>query len=464
MATTSKRRFGEQSYFNQTNSNIPTGQRYLTIKGTVGNEALNALSVFQKTKGLVAISSYADIIAKLKDGTLLVLTKNKQAAEIIIKAKTLANVDIIVAEHEFLNYTKGIIFSNDLVNVSSDELLEEFKAQHVVEIYRIQKRKPNSDSFENTSGLILTFNLTNIPETIIAGYVNIRVRQYIPNPLRCRKCQVFGHTKNRCSNDAACDVCSIKDAHKLPCENTKKCVNCGGLHSSFDRKCEVFIKEAEIMFLKTTQRISYFDAKKQVEEKIKQQQQQHLFAEVVANNANVPADVNEINTLKAMIEEMNKTAKASKLELLNKFEEVSRDNKKLLAVNQQLVNKLESQSIYIKKLQSDLDGKDMPSQKDSRKESKSRKKLNALSVPKETSADISGSGGFSGELRPQTPLIKTIVKSGNPNETNISKNNNSAYATFPIPAFNLKTPSGANVFLPKIPNQRSRSPDLDPME
>lgn len=216
----SKRKYTDQSssFFNQKNCSVPTGQRYITIKSLDSNKSLNELSVFQKTKGLAAISTFADIVAKLKDGTLLVLTKTKQAADIIIRAKHLANVEIVVAEHEFLNFTKGIIFSNDIINLTNAELLEEFKSQHVVDVYRIQKRKPNSDEFENTSGLILTFNLMQIPETIIAGYVNIRVRQYIPNPLRCRKCQLFGHTKNKCTNEAACDVCSIRKFIIYPVE------------------------------------------------------------------------------------------------------------------------------------------------------------------------------------------------------------------------------------------------------
>lgn len=180
-----------------------------------------------------------------------------------------------------------------------------------------------------------------IPETIIAGYVNIRVRQYIPNPLRCRKCQLFGHTKNKCTNEAACDVCSIKEVHNLPCGNPKQCVNCGGSHSSFDRKCEVFIKEAEIMFLKTTQRISYFEAKKQVDERTRQQLS---LAEVVSSNQNPLENKDEISKLKDMIEELNRTSTANQIELNKKLEALSLDIKKLASINENLTKRIESQA------------------------------------------------------------------------------------------------------------------------
>lgn len=461
-----KRKYPDQSssFFNQKNSNVPTGQRYLTIKSLDGNKALNELSVFQKTKGLAAISTFADIVAKLKDGTLLVLTKTKQAADIIIRAKHLANVEIVVAEHEFLNFTKGIIFSNDILNLTNAELLEEFKSQHVVDIYRIQKRKPNSDEFENTPGLILTFNLMQIPETIIAGYVNIRVRQYIPNPLRCRKCQLFGHTKNKCSNEAACDVCSIKDVHNLPCGNTKQCVNCGGSHSSFDRKCEVFIKEAEVMFLKTTQRISYFEAKKQVDEKNKQQLS---LAAVVSSNQNPSENSSEISKLKDMIEELNRTAKASQLELVKKLEELSLDNKKLVSINEKLTKRIESQAKTIVNLQS--------SSKEKRKNQKSPVVFNTRTgvcnkpqtstvskIQLDNFLNLPGSSGINtSPLYPQTPLLITTEKK----QTNIT-NTITPISNILVKnqTFTLKKPSNPNILPTNIADLNPENHNPDSME
>lgn len=346
----------KESYFDQIKKYNPTGERYLVIKSLDNNNAgLNSLSVFQKTKGLSAITLQADIIAKLKDGSLLVLTKTKAAAENIINSKVLAGVAIIAREHESLNFTKGIIFCNDLINLSNEDLLDEFKLQHVVEIYRIQKRSQlQKDTFEPTSGLILTFNLPSLPEIIKAGYLNIQVRQYIPNPLRCRKCQVFGHSKNSCQNVQTCDICTLTEEHPLPCVNEKKCVNCGGSHPSFDRKCNVYIKEAEIMYIKTMEKVSYFEAKRRYNANLKDEMS---FAQAVANNLSAPLPNAEIEALKKSIEEINKQNNERHAQLIKKLDDLTIENKNLNEANAKLLIRVENQSKTISNLKQNADNK-----------------------------------------------------------------------------------------------------------
>lgn len=267
------------------------------------------------------------------------------------------------------------------------------------------------------------------------------MRQYIPNPLRCRKCQLFGHTKNKCTNESACDVCSIKETHDLPCNNTKKCV---GLHSSFDRKCEVFIREAEVMFLKTTQRISYFDAKKQVKERNKRQLS---MAEVVSSNQNPPEDISEISKLKGMIEELNRTYKASQLDLNKKLDELSSDNRKLASLNENLTKRLESQTKTIINLQNTL--------KEKRKGPKSPvvfktasgiyRKSHTVKESKILQGTLMTPPGFSGEkttsVFSQIPLITPITE----NEKSKTTNTTTSNSLFKSSSFTLKTPSNPNV-------------------
>lgn len=351
---TTKRK--KESYFDQNKKNNPSGERYLVIKSLDENNAgLNSLSVFQKTKGLAAIAFQADIIAKLKDGSILVLSKTKIAAENIIKSNVFAGIPIIAREHESLNFTKGIIFCNDLINLSNEELLEEFKLQHVVEIYRIQKRSQTiRDGFEPTSGLILTFNLPSLPEYIKAGYLNIKIRQYVPNPLRCRKCQVFGHSKNRCQNDSKCDICTLTEEHPIPCVNDKKCVNCGGAHPSFDRKCKVYIKEAEIMYIKTMEKVSYFEAKRRYDASLKDNMS---FAQTVVSNLSAPLPNTEIELLKKSIEEINKQNNERHAQLMEKLDNLTNENEKLTKANAELVLKVENQSKTITSLKQNNNSK-----------------------------------------------------------------------------------------------------------
>ncbi|GFU46753.1 hypothetical protein TNCV_4684031 [Trichonephila clavipes] len=47
-----------------------------------------------------------------------------------------------------------------------------------------------------------------LPSTIRAGYRNCRIRLYIPNPLRCFKCQRFGHSQTSCRGQLTCSRCA----------------------------------------------------------------------------------------------------------------------------------------------------------------------------------------------------------------------------------------------------------------
>ena len=64
-------------------------------------------------------------------------------------------------------------------------------------------------------------------------YQRYRVDPYIPSPLRCFKCQKFGHRRDFCrSSTAVCSVCSEAGHDDRECTNTPKCLNCAGDHGS----------------------------------------------------------------------------------------------------------------------------------------------------------------------------------------------------------------------------------------
>ena len=56
-------------------------------------------------------------------------------------------------------------------------------------------RRKVHGNFVPTATLILTFDRTSLPDRIRCGFFKPRMRQYVPNPLRCFKCQSFGHTQ-----------------------------------------------------------------------------------------------------------------------------------------------------------------------------------------------------------------------------------------------------------------------------
>ncbi|GFW42334.1 uncharacterized protein TNCV_1207861 [Trichonephila clavipes] len=102
-----------------------------------------------------------------------------------------------------INYSRGDISEPDSLNTPESEILEDFSQQGVIQVRRITIKKKDSTIIP-TKHLILTFNSPKLPTTIKAGYLNCKIRAYIPNPLRCFKRQRFGHSQIACRGQLMC--------------------------------------------------------------------------------------------------------------------------------------------------------------------------------------------------------------------------------------------------------------------
>ncbi|GFT16242.1 probable RNA-directed DNA polymerase from transposon X-element [Trichonephila clavipes] len=101
-----------------------------------------------------------------------------------------------------------------------------------------------------------------LPQTIKAGYLNCKIRPYIPNPLRCFKCQRFGHSQTACRGQLTCSRCASVGHASSDCTLEQKCVNCSQPHSADSKLCPKWKIEKEIQTIKTNRNISYIEARK----------------------------------------------------------------------------------------------------------------------------------------------------------------------------------------------------------
>jgi hypothetical protein len=172
---------------------------------------------------------------------------------------------VTCSPHRSLNTSKGVIRCRDLRDCSDDEILAELRSQGVIEVKHIMTKK--NGVFEPTNTFILTFNVPVTPKLIKAAYLKINVEPYIPNPLRCFKCQRFGHGTSTCSRNAACAKCGQEGHTDSSCQNTPHCANCAGSHVSYSKDCSVWIKQREITQVKFEKNITFFEARKLVEQR-----------------------------------------------------------------------------------------------------------------------------------------------------------------------------------------------------
>ena len=234
---------------------------WLVVEGTEQEKPISALSPFAIQKGFQGIAGDPQSVKRLRNGSFLIQCKSKKQSEQLLRATRLVDRGMRVTPHKQLNSSKGVIRCPDLKGVSEEEIKTELASQGVTEVHRVTIRKGTERVSTNT--LFLTFCNPVLPPVLKVGYLNVRVQLYVPSPMRCFKCQKFGHVRDRCSGEEVCGVC-CKATHDGPCTDPAHCANCGGDHPSSSRNCPVWIQESSIQKVKTEKKISFFEARRQV--------------------------------------------------------------------------------------------------------------------------------------------------------------------------------------------------------
>ena len=178
--------------------------------------------------------------------------------------KVTTTISLTVTPHRTKNTSKGVITCYDLKETNETDIVDGLAAAGVVNAVKIKtKRGPE---LIPTNSIILTFNRKELPTEVAVGYLRVKVRPYVPNPMRCFRCQRFGHTKMFCRNQVTCGRCADTGHTVEDCTSeTLRCVNCGegtnNKHASYDKTCPTLCKEKEINTLKATRNISFKEAR-----------------------------------------------------------------------------------------------------------------------------------------------------------------------------------------------------------
>ena len=159
----------------------------------------------------------------------------------------------------------GIPLDTDILDIEK-ELKVQNSFVDIEKVFRLQKFDKIQDKRTDTESVIIVYNSEIVfPSYLYLGYRRLNVKQFIPHPLRCFKCQRFGHISKNCRGKLKCPFCG--DNHSFDkCQNSdnKKCSNCGGSHSAGFKGCSVFMKAQEIKEFSLQKKISYAEATKQI--------------------------------------------------------------------------------------------------------------------------------------------------------------------------------------------------------
>lgn len=238
----------------------PPNPKYIVMETNDSNKPLSSYSCFAVHRAIQIISKDITSISQLRDGSLLLLVNNKQTADKFLNSKELFGLCKIKCKlHENLNCTKGTIYAPYLNDIPDEEIISELSDQGVVGVHKFQKLVENKPT--NTGVLLLTFDLYHLPDKIKISWNSVNVREYYPNPMRCKTCQKLGHTKKHCKNPPICEQCNLPPHIPLACTRLQ-CANCLEEHAASSNKCSQFTQQKELLKIKIKNKCTMSEAKR----------------------------------------------------------------------------------------------------------------------------------------------------------------------------------------------------------
>lgn len=150
-----------------------------------------------------------------------------------------------------------------IYGIAPDYALEELKIDIIPSpqaVYRLNRQGQPSTTVKlgYTQGL---------PAKVHIGYFSYSTRPCSDLPVRCFKCQRYGHVATSCNATMVCPRCSGPHTYNsCPNQNdpTKvHCNNCGGGHSAAYAGCPIYREALEINKLKSEKKMTYAQAIKE---------------------------------------------------------------------------------------------------------------------------------------------------------------------------------------------------------
>ena len=185
--------------------------RFLLMMSGDEDKSLSRLSTFAIQKGIEGLVGEPKNIKRLRSGDLLIEVDRETYSTKLLAIKEIAGIPVKVSPHRTLNTSKGVIRTQEIKNTTNEELKTQLKRQGVSDA-RIITIKKNGDTIKlNTA--VLTFNFPKPPADIKVGFELCPIQLYIPHPLRCFKCQQFGHHQEGCKTERVCGRCGQSTEH-----------------------------------------------------------------------------------------------------------------------------------------------------------------------------------------------------------------------------------------------------------
>lgn len=202
----------------------------------------------------------------LKDGTLLIVGTSGEARE---QADSMREIELFkVASASCIEraseWSKGVIWWGP-VGVTTEEVKSNLEGGILKGAWGLQVTLEGAR--EDSEFVVLDFEEQVLPKKVTLSFLSYSVREYVPKPMSCYKCQRFRHTAMKCKSRRGCTRCGEDHEYGQCNLEQPKCCNCGGNHSVAYRGCEVMKREMGIQQVRAHRKVTYAEAVKMVSQR-----------------------------------------------------------------------------------------------------------------------------------------------------------------------------------------------------
>ena len=254
--------------------------KYLLVEDN-GRRKYSKEDVMKRTAWMgSAINKPRDALPEMRRVTIKgkqyisVTAQSPSVAKKLLQITRLGPCAVVIYKDPVKNLTYGVLRDEEgHFDGMADETVEQslrqdgvVKAERLTTWYKEQKVESRS--------LKLTFDTLICPLAVYAGNRRFNIKEFIPPPLRCFKCQKYEHNVYKCrAKECICQRCG-EVGHQaktyenrrliFSCNKEKKCANCGGNHEAGFRDCSVHKAYKRINEIMVNQKVTRQEAKERV--------------------------------------------------------------------------------------------------------------------------------------------------------------------------------------------------------
>ena len=219
-----------------------------------GLKTMNSLTIKENLTKIIGKPIEINRIFNGKSaGNIMIHCKDEIQTKTLLDCKKFGTVDIVANLPARWNTCQGVISGRDLREMSDGEILiGQNEGNGIIDAFHFPYTNKQTKERENSNTVCVTFDSKIRPDYVYIGYIRYPVSPYYPNPMRCFRCQSFGHTIGKCKevDPGVCAKCTLKTHNEKECtvtdQNLYKCSNCNGNHPAWSRDCPKFIKEKKV--------------------------------------------------------------------------------------------------------------------------------------------------------------------------------------------------------------------------